>query len=83
MTLLAPLASLDRSSPVINMPSNIRVPVYQSGSLQIADYISDMSPFSIMIDPDVTTDADENGIFDDDFTTDESGIMISDTEIRF
>ncbi len=63
---MAPQASLDRSSPVINV-GVIRIPVYKSSSITMTDIITDMSPYSVSIDPDVTTDANGNGIYEDDF----------------
>jgi hypothetical protein len=83
VTLLAPQASLDRSNPVINIPGKLKVPVYQKLSLSRSDIITDMSSYTLGIDPDVTTDADGNWIFEDDFVTSASGMNITPTDIIF
>lgn len=60
ITLLAPLASLDNSAPVVDIPSKIQIPVYQSQTFALKDIISDMSPTNISIDPDTSVDEDGN-----------------------
>ena len=82
VTLIAPQASLDRSSPVINV-GTVRIPVYKTSSLLKEDIITDMSPYSVSIDPDVTLDSDGNGVYEDDFITSGSGVDITATDIIF
>ena len=83
VTLLAPQAGLDRSSPVVDIPTPLRVPVYQTLTLSKDDIITDMSPYTVAIDPDVTLDSDNNWVFDDDFVTWGSGITVTPTGISF
>lgn len=83
MTLIAPQASLDRSSPVIDV-GVVRIPVYSSKTLSQNDIITDMSPYVVAIDPDVTVDSDGNGVYEDDFSSAAgSGITITATDIIF
>jgi hypothetical protein len=83
VTLIAPQASLDRSSPVIDV-GVVRIPVYSSKTLSQNDIITDMSPYVVAIDPDVTVDSDGNGVYEDDFSSAAgSGITITATDIIF
>lgn len=67
--LLSPRATSDVSVPEIEFPSDLRIPVYQNKTLAFDQYITESSPYSLSIDPDITQDANKNGIFDDDFVT--------------
>jgi hypothetical protein len=69
VTLLAPMASLDRSAPVVNLPGSVRVPLSQVSIQPLTDIITDMSPYTLTIDPDITLDSDKNGIYEDDFAS--------------
>lgn len=66
ITLLAPLAALDRSAPVVELTDQ-KVPVYQTVSIPLTDAVSEASSFSLLADPDVTQDSDANGGYADDF----------------
>lgn len=83
VTLFAPQASLDRSSPVINLPTNVRVPVYQSTTFSKDEMITDMSSYTLTVDPDVTQDTDKNGIYEDDFVSSGSGVSIDTVNMVF
>lgn len=67
VALFAPQASLDHGSPIVDLDDRIRVPVYKSISYQLSDFITDVSPYTVSIDPDLTQDENQNGIYDDDF----------------
>jgi hypothetical protein len=69
VTLIAPQASLDRSPPVVDIAGRERIPVYQTRSKPLSDIITEMSSYTLTIDPDTTIDSDGNGIFDDDFSS--------------
>ncbi len=60
VTLLAPLAALDNSAPVVDIASKIQIPVYGKMDFDLKDIISDMSPTHVSIDPDTTVDEDKN-----------------------
>jgi hypothetical protein len=81
VTLLAPLASLDRSSPVITLTEQ-RVPVYQSKSIPLSEVVSDMSDVTIRADDDITVDTNRNWVFEDDFTTQSDTLSISSSDIK-
>jgi hypothetical protein len=80
VTLIAPQASLDRSSPVVDT-SSLRIPVYSPYSIVKKDIITEWSIYSVMIDPDVTIDTDNNGIYDDDYVMSASGLIIGASDI--
>lgn len=71
------MASLDRSAPVVNIPDTLRVPVYQTLSTSLEDTITDMSPYTITLDSDITTDVDANGVYEDDFLANGTGYTLS------
>ncbi len=60
ITLLAPLAALDRSAPVVEL-SDQKVPVYLTKSIPLTDAISEANSFTLLADSDTTIDADANG----------------------
>lgn len=60
ITLLAPLAALDRSAPVVEL-SDQKVPVYQTKSIPLTDAISEANSFTLLADSDTTIDSDANG----------------------
>lgn len=65
--LFAPQASSDNSAPVIDIPENIRIPVYSTKTLTMSEYITEMNTYTMAIDPDVTIDSNGNWVVDDDF----------------
>lgn len=67
--LFAPQATSDDGEPIVDLPTRIRLPIYSSRSYRITDILTDLSAASITIDPDLATDTDNNGIFDDDFAS--------------
>ena len=67
VVLLSPQASSDRTSPVSSLSDIIRIPVYVTQSVSLADSVTELSDFVIRFDDDTTTDANNNGVFDDDF----------------
>jgi hypothetical protein len=83
VTLLAPQASLDRSPPVLELPSSIRIPVYQSQKYLLSDIVTDMSAYSFLIDPDITQDENANTFFEDDFTSTGIGMNIDNESVSF
>lgn len=82
MTLLAPIASLDRSSPILDV-GTLRIPVYTSRTINQSEIITDMSPYVVSIDPDITQDADNNGVYEDDFTMSGADIQVTQDQIIF
>lgn len=83
MTLLAPLASLDQSSPVVDIARTIRIPVYQTLSYDLKNIITEMSAYEVAIDADTTVDTDANGTYDDDFSLSGTGVALSKTTLNF
>ena len=65
--LLSPQAGSDTTSPVISLEENIRVPVYAQEKFLIKDFVTELSKYTLSIDEDISQDADNNGVFDDDF----------------
>jgi hypothetical protein len=82
-TLLAPQASLDHSAPIVDLDDAIKIPVYQSHSLIFSDFITDVSPYTVKIDDDITKDTNNDGIYDNDFGTIQSGAVIGEQSMRF
>jgi hypothetical protein len=78
VTLIAPLASLDRSRPLLDL-ERVRIPVYQEKKYLLSDIISETSPYTFSLDPDTTIDTSGNGVYEDDYTTSASGVRISAT----
>ena len=76
VTLLAPQKSLDTDAPIVDIPQTIRVPVYQKKEFITKDVITDVSEYTIQIDPDITGDENRDGIFDNDFTQKGDGVEI-------
>lgn len=64
---MSPQASLDNSPPVVDISQKIRIPVYQSKSLKLSDFITEMSSYTVLIDSDITVDSNGDGIYDNDF----------------
>ncbi len=76
--LLAPQASSDRSAPVVDFPDSMRIPVYSVKTMKLSDYITERSNYTVLVDPDITTDADWNGVMNDDFSSNGGNdVMIS------
>lgn len=83
ITLLAPQASLDQTGPLITLDDTIRIPVYKTRTLSYADIITDVSPYTVSIDPDITQDENLDGNPTNDFTGSTQGIQLSDSSITF
>jgi hypothetical protein len=83
VTLLSPQATSDDGEPVIDLPTDIRLPIYTTRSYLLSDILTDLSPVGLTIDSDITTDTNNNTIFDDDFTTESSTVAISSSDIMF
>ncbi len=81
--LFAPQVTSDDGDPIVDLPTRIRLPIYSSRSYKLTDILTDLSTASISIDPDLTTDTNQNGIFDDDFSSSGAGFSISSQEIVF
>lgn len=82
-TLVAPQFGSDATSPVISLTDAIRVPVYAQEKFQFSDIITELSSYSVQIDEDTSVDADGNGVYDDDFSSARTNVLISDQEIVF
>jgi hypothetical protein len=76
--LLSPQVSGDQSAPIIDIPDVIRVPVYSSKIVDLSEYVSEMNAYDIVFDEDITLDENGNGIPDDDFTKNWSGLSLVD-----
>ena len=83
VTLLAPQAASDDGDPIIDLPTEIRLPIYTTRSYALADILTDLSAAMLTVDSDTTTDTDSNTIFDDDFTSASPTVNISSREIAF
>jgi hypothetical protein len=82
ITLLAPLAALDRSAPVIDI-DNQRIPVYQTRDILLEDAVTETNPFILRIDGDIALDTDGNGVYEDDYGSTASGVSIDADSIMF
>ncbi len=76
VTLLAPQKSLDTDAPIVDIPQTIRVPVYQKKEFITKEVITDISEYTIQIDPDITVDENGDGLFDNDFSQQGTGVEI-------
>lgn len=83
VTLLAPQAASDAGAPIIDLPTDIRIPIYTTRSYALSDILTDLSPVTLTIDSDITTDTDHNSIFDDDFVSASPTANISPRELVF
>lgn len=83
MTLLSPQAASDDGDPVIDLPTEIRLPIYTARSYPLSDILTDFSAVTLMIDSDITTDSNNNSVFDDDFMAKSSTVAISSSDITF
>lgn len=81
VVLIAPQLASDSTSPVISLSDAVRVPVYATERLSLKDIVTELSSYSVEIDEDTSVDADGNGVFDDDFTSNRSYVTISEQEI--
>lgn len=81
VVLVSPQYGSDSTSPVISLSERIRVPVYATEKFAFSDFITELSKYSVEIDEDTSVDADNNGVFDDDFTSNRSYIAISEQEM--
>ncbi len=70
LTLMSPQFESDNEPPFFDMDRTLYVPVYTSKTLELLDLIQDTSGLSeIQMDIDVSSDANGNGIVDDDFVS--------------
>jgi hypothetical protein len=83
VTLLSPQAASDDGDPVIDLPTEIRLPIYTTRSYLLSDVLTDLSAVTLTVDSDITTDSDKNGVFDDDFTAKSTTVSISSADITF
>lgn len=81
--LLSPQAASDDGAPIVDLPTRIRLPIYATKSYKVSDILTDLSRANISIDNDLTRDADNNGISDDDFATSGTGFSISPQTLIF
>lgn len=81
VTLVSPQYGSDSTNPVISLSESIRVPVYATEKFAFSDFITELSQYSVEIDEDTSVDANNNGIFDDDFTESRSHITLSEQEM--
>ncbi len=83
ITLLAPQKSLDTDPPIVDLPDTIRVPVYQKKDFILKDVMTDSSDFSVKIDPNITLDENGDGIYDNDFSPQGTGVSVVSGKISF
>jgi hypothetical protein len=61
----------------------LRIPVYQTRDFRLADIITEINPYTALIDDDITQDTDNNGVYDDDFVASSSGMSITGSILSF
>lgn len=83
VTLLAPQAASDNGDPIIDLPTEIRLPIYTTRSYELNDILTDLSVTTLTVDSDITIDTNNNAIFDDDFVSDSPTAKISPRDITF
>ena len=83
VTLLAPQAASDDGDPIIDLPTEIRLPIYTTRSYALSDILTDLSAATLTVDSDITSDTDGNTVFDDDFVSASLTANISSREITF
>lgn len=81
--LMAPQLASDKTSPVISLGDSIRVPVYAEQSFALSDIVTELSKYSVTVDPDTTVDENKNGIYDDDFVASGDGVRVTDHDMIF
>lgn len=77
---MSPQESLDNSPPVVDLSEKMRLPVYQSKTIKLSDFITEMSTYTITIDSDITVDSNHDGIYDNDFATTGTGFTLSNND---
>jgi hypothetical protein len=77
--LLAPQASSDDGSPIVDLPSRIRLPIYSTREYKITDILT----ANITIDNDLTTDSNNDSISDNDFAVSGTGFEITTQSLKF
>ncbi len=71
ITLLSPQFAADNEAPNISIGQSIRVPVYLTDTVNMTQYVDDVSGIKdIMIDSDLKTDSDGDGIKENDRDSD-------------
>jgi hypothetical protein len=83
VTLLAPQAASDDGAPIIDLPTEIRLPIYTTRSYVLSDILTDLSAATLTVDSDITSDTDGNTIFDDDFVSASPTANISIRDLTF
>ena len=83
VVLFAPQASSDAGAPVIDLPSQIRLPIYSTKTFKISEIMTDLSNAQIFADGDLTLDSNGDNIPDNDFSKVGTGFKITQTEISF
>ncbi len=67
LSLLSPQSQADKEAPLISLAKSIKIPVYQKYSINLQQYISDISQIKkIYIDWDLSFDSDWDWILDND-----------------
>ncbi len=62
LTLLSPQIQADKEGPLVEFPTNYRIPVYVKETVNLKKYVSDVSgvsDFSVDVDPSVDRDGDK------------------------
>ncbi len=75
VVLFAPQVFSDNTAPVVDLPDQIRIPVYAERIFDLRDTISEMNTYSVSIDENIRVDTNGNQISDDDFS--QTGSQIS------
>ncbi len=80
--LLSPQIASDTTSPIVSLSEKIRVPVYGTRQIELDEVITELSSYNVRIDADANTDANGNGILDDDFETPDNRIKIENNALH-
>jgi hypothetical protein len=71
LTLLSPQLQADKEGPIVEFPTNYKIPVYVKDTVNLKKYIGDVSGVSdVFVDVDPTNDRDGNKITNDDRDSD-------------
>lgn len=71
----------DTGAPVVDLPSQLRIPVYAKRSFPLKDILSDLGIATLRIDEDTTIDSNNDGIYDNDFTPSGSRFSLSSSDL--
>lgn len=81
--LIAPQASLDKTPPIVDIPSFLRIPVYTEREYLQSEVITEAGTYAIQADVDAATDTNGDGVPNNDLVSSGTGFSQTPTLLRF